>query len=62
MDPSTLLTHQLEKDVGCKFFQFIQTMKIKKLLNYKTLGAKTQQLLQEKDELGKIVFSYNLSE
>ena len=45
-NPSTWLTHQLEKYVGCKVFQFIQTMKIKKLLDYKTLGVKTQQLLQ----------------
>ena len=29
--------HQLEKDVGCKVFQFINTMKITKLLGYKTL-------------------------
>ena len=37
---STWLTHQLEKDVGCKVLQLIQTMKIKKLIGYKTLGAK----------------------
>ena len=37
MDPSMWLTHQLKKDVGCKVFQFIHTMKIKKLLGYKTL-------------------------
>ena len=36
-DPSTWLTHQLEKNVGCKVFQFIHTIKIKKLLGYKTL-------------------------
>ena len=35
--PSTRLTHQLEKDVGCKILQFINTMKITKLLGYKTL-------------------------
>ena len=35
-------------------------MKIKKLLDYKTLGAQTQQLLQEKDELGQIVSSHNM--
>ena len=29
--------HQLEKDVGCKILQFIHTMKITKLLDYKTL-------------------------
>ena len=36
-DPSTQLDHQLEKDVGCKVLQFIQKMKIKKLLSHKTL-------------------------
>ena len=36
-DPNTWLTHQLEKNVGCKVFQFIHTIKIKKLLGYKTL-------------------------
>ena len=35
--PSTYLIHQLEKNVGCKVFQFIHTIKIKKLLVYKTL-------------------------
>ena len=29
--------HQLEKDVGCKVLQFINIMKITKLLGYKTL-------------------------
>ena len=29
--------HQLEKDVDCKVFQFINMMKITKLLGYKTL-------------------------
>ena len=36
-DPSTWLTHQLEKDVGYKVLQFIITMKITKLFGYKTL-------------------------
>ena len=36
-DPSTQLGHQLEKDVGCKVFQFIQTIKIMKLLCHRTL-------------------------
>ena len=36
-DPSMRLNHQLEKDVGCKVLQFIQMMKIKKLLHHKTL-------------------------
>ena len=35
-DPSTWLTHQFEKDVDCKVLQFINTMKITKLLSYKT--------------------------
>ena len=29
--------HQLEKDIGCRVLQFINTMKITKLLGYKTL-------------------------
>ena len=29
--------HQLEKDVGYKILQFINTMKITKLLSYKTI-------------------------
>ena len=43
---SKWLTHQLEKDVGCKYLQFIQMMKIKKLLGYNTLSSKTLRLLQ----------------
>ena len=36
-NPSTWLTHQLEKDICCKVLQFINKMKITKLLDYKTL-------------------------
>ena len=32
-----VINYQLEMDVGCKVFQFINTMKITKLLGYKTL-------------------------
>ena len=32
-----MTNHKLEKDVGCKVLQFINTMKIKKLLGYKIL-------------------------
>ena len=32
-----LITHQLKKDVGCIVLQFINKMKITKLLGYKTL-------------------------
>ena len=35
--PVSNFNHQLEKVVGCKFFQFIPTMKIKKMLGHKTL-------------------------
>ena len=37
-------------------------MKIKKFLGHKTLGIQTQQLLQEKDELGQIVSRHNMHE
>ena len=36
-DPCMRLDHQLEKSVGCKVLQFINTMKIKKLFGQKTL-------------------------
>ena len=36
-DLSTQLDHQLKINVGCKILQFIQTMKIMKLLDHKTL-------------------------
>ena len=52
--------HQLVKDVGCKALQFINTMKITKLLGYKTFGIQMQQFLQEKDELGQIVSGHNM--
>ena len=32
-----VINHELEKDVGWKVLQFINTMKIMKLLSYKTL-------------------------
>ena len=32
-----MTNHQLEKDIGCKVIQFINTMKTTKLLGYKTL-------------------------
>ena len=41
VNPSTRLDHQLEKDVGCKVLQLIQTMKILKLLGHKTLLMRT---------------------
>ena len=60
MDPSTWLTHQLEKDVSCKVFQFIHTMKTTKLLGYKTLRRTNAAASSRKNELGQIVFGYNM--
>ena len=43
-----------EKIVGCKVFQFIHTMKIKKMLGHKTLRCKyTATSSRERDELGQ---------
>ena len=39
-DPSTWLQTPTKKVVGCKVFQFIHTMKIKKMLGHKTLRCK----------------------
>ena len=52
-DPSMQLNHQLEKDVVCKVLQFITRWRSRSSLVTKPYGVQTQQLLQEKDELGK---------
>ena len=53
-DPSTWLQTPTKKVVGCKFFQFIHTMKIKKMLGHKTLRCKyTATSSRERDELGQ---------
>ena len=54
-DPSTWLDHQLEKDVGCKVLQFITQWRSWNSLVKKSYGVQTQQLFQEKDELGQIL-------
>ena len=54
-DPSTRLNHQLEKDVGYKVLQFITRWRSKNSSVTKSYGVQTQQLLQEKDELGQIL-------
>ena len=62
-DPSTRLNHQLEKDVSCKILQFINTIKITKLI-----GHKTQQRTNAADSSRKrwsranSVFGHNLYE
>ena len=54
MDPSTRLQSPTKKVVGCKVFQFIYTIKIKKILGHKTLRCTyTTTSSRERDELGK---------
>ena len=43
-----MTNHQLEKNVGCKVLQFINTMKITKLLGYKTLRC-TNTIVSSKE-------------
>ena len=53
-DPSTRLQTPTKKIVGCKVLQFIHTMKIKKMLDHKTLRCKyTTTFSRERDELGQ---------
>ena len=54
-DPNTWLNHQLEKNVGCKVLQFITRWKSRSSLVTKPYNVKTQQLFQEKEELGQIL-------
>ena len=51
-NPSTRLQSPTKKIVDCKVLQFIHTMKIKKMLGYKTLRCKyTATSSRERDEL-----------
>ena len=59
-DSSTRLDHQLEKDVGCKVLQFITWWRSCSCLVIKPYGAQTQQLFQEKDELGHMSPVHNM--
>ena len=53
-DPSMRLQSPTKKIIGCKVFQFIHTMKIKKMLGHKTLRCKyTATSSRERDELGQ---------
>ena len=54
-NPNMRLNHQLEKDVGRKVLQFITRWRSRNSLVTKPYGVQTQQLLQEKDELGQIL-------
>ena len=55
--PSTWLTHQLKKDVGCKILQQITRWRSWSCLVTKPYGVQTQHFLQEKEELGQTRFS-----
>ena len=59
-DPNTQLDHQLEKNVGCKVLQFITRWRSWSCLIIKPYGVKTQQLLEEKEELGQTRFPVTL--
>ena len=59
-DPSTRLSHQLGKDVGCKVFQFITWWISWSCLVTKPYGVQIQQLLQEKEELRQTRFPFTL--
>ena len=53
-DPNTRLQSLTKKVVGCKIFEFIHTMKIKKILDQKTLRCTyTVTSSRERDELGQ---------
>ena len=53
-DPSTWLQSPTKKVVSCKVLKFIHTMKIKKMLGYKTLQCTyTATSSRERDELGQ---------
>ena len=53
-DPSTWLQSPTKKVDGCKVLQFIQMMKIKKMLGHKTLWCTyTATSSRERDELGQ---------
>ena len=54
-DPSTRLKHQLKKMLATKFFNSSKRWRPRSSLVTKSYGVQTQQLLQEKDELGQIL-------
>ena len=47
--------YQLEKDVDCKVLQFINTMKIKKLLDYRTQRHTNTATSSRESKLGQIL-------
>ena len=61
-DLSTWLTTNLRRMLAAKFFNSSTQWRSRNSLVTKSYGIQVQQLLQEKDELGQIVFGHNLSE
>ena len=60
MDPSTWLTTNLRRMLVTKFFSSSTRWRSQNSLVTKLYGVQTQQLLEEKDELGQIVSSHNM--
>ena len=59
-NPNTRLDHQLEKDVGCKFFYSSHDEDHEVAWSQNPTVYKTQQLLQEKEELRQTRFPVTL--
>ena len=62
VDPNTWLNHQIEKDFDCKVLQFITRWRSRNSLVTKPYDIQTQQLLQDKDELGQILSPVTLTQ
>ena len=60
VDPSMRLNHQLEKDVGCKIFSSSHNEDHEVVWSQNLTVYKTQQLFQEKEELGQTRFLITL--
>ena len=59
-DPSMSLTTNLRRMLAAKFFNSSTRWKLWNSLVTKPYDVQTQQLLEEKDELGQIVFNHNM--
>ena len=59
-DTSTWLTTNLRRILVANFFSSLTQWRSRNFLVTKPYGVQMQQLLEEKDELGKIVSSHNM--
>ena len=59
-DTSTWLTTNLRRILAANFFSSLTQWRSRSFLVTKPYGVQMQQLLEEKDELGKIVSSHNM--